>query len=45
MKSTINLDDELYEKVQNYCKKKGYTVNGLIRVMLIEKTETENIDT
>lgn len=37
MKSTINLDDKLYKKVQEHCKMKGYTVNGLIRVMLIEK--------
>lgn len=43
MKSTINLDDTLYKNVQDYCTKKGYTVNGLIRVMLIEKMESEHI--
>ena len=43
MKSTINLDNKLYKNVQDYCTKKGYTVNGLIRVMLIEKMESEHI--
>ena len=44
MKSTINLNDELYKQVQDYCVKKGYTVNGLIRVMLIEKVEREPLE-
>ena len=43
MRSTINLDDKLYKNVQDYCAKKGYTVNGLIRIRLIEKVESEHV--
>lgn len=37
MKSTIELEDKLHLKVKEYCKDNGYSVNGLIRVLLIQK--------
>lgn len=37
----LDVPVEFYEQVKDYAKKRGYSVNGLIRELLTEKMKTD----
>ena len=38
---SIQVEKELIKNFKKFCKKKGYSVSGIIRVMIAEKLRSE----